>query len=309
MYGALPRPTRDNCTFDGWYTLPEGGVKITSDTEIETAEDMIFTLYAHWIIGAYEVKFDPNGGSVSEETRSVNYGSAIGALPTPTKTGYVFEGWYTSDNIKVTSESILDPEGDIALTAKWKLAEYTLSFANGAYYSVSVKRTSSPNAGASVGTLSSGAKIYYGDVLSVTYTAATHYKITNKGATSITVTGNVDSSKIYATAAFNGVLLTSKRGSADQYNTPGKIEYYIEIYDVGGQLYLKGWAYDTWTSGASLRIDVNSTDTFMANLSGYGCPIEGDHGFEYTMNATSRLMITVFPAAGTGVGIFDQSVM
>lgn len=42
------------------------------------------------------VTFDPNGGSVSEASRSVANGNAVGTLPTPTRTGYTSDGWYTA---------------------------------------------------------------------------------------------------------------------------------------------------------------------------------------------------------------------
>ena len=40
--------------------------------------------------------FDANGGSCATSSRKVNEGSAIGTLPTPTRSGYDFVGWYTS---------------------------------------------------------------------------------------------------------------------------------------------------------------------------------------------------------------------
>ena len=43
----------------------------------------------------YTVTFNPNGGTVSEASRSVAPGTAVGALPTPTRSGsYSFDGWY-----------------------------------------------------------------------------------------------------------------------------------------------------------------------------------------------------------------------
>ncbi|AMJ41296.1 Listeria/Bacterioides repeat-containing protein [[Clostridium] propionicum DSM 1682] len=43
------------------------------------------------------VTFNPNGGTVSEASRSVAPGTAVGALPTPTHSGsYSFNGWYTA---------------------------------------------------------------------------------------------------------------------------------------------------------------------------------------------------------------------
>lgn len=45
-YGPLPTPNRYGYDFDGWYTEPTGGTKITSDTTVTTTKDHI--LYAHW---------------------------------------------------------------------------------------------------------------------------------------------------------------------------------------------------------------------------------------------------------------------
>ena len=47
-------------------------------------------------IGAARVAFDANGGSVGESGRDVVYGGAIGELPVPTRSGYVFGGWWTA---------------------------------------------------------------------------------------------------------------------------------------------------------------------------------------------------------------------
>ena len=82
---------------------------------------------------------------------------------------------------------------------------YTVSWNTGTGYTIVVKRTSSPKAGATTGTLTSGAKIYYGDVLSISYTKQDYYTIKSNGATSITVTGNVTSSQICATAELNPI--------------------------------------------------------------------------------------------------------
>lgn len=45
----------------------------------------------------YTVTFNPNGGTISETSRSVASGAEVGALPTPTRSGsYRFDGWYTA---------------------------------------------------------------------------------------------------------------------------------------------------------------------------------------------------------------------
>jgi len=45
-YGSLPVPTRENNTFDGWYTSPDGSSRITETTTVSATLD--HTLYAHW---------------------------------------------------------------------------------------------------------------------------------------------------------------------------------------------------------------------------------------------------------------------
>lgn len=51
-----------------------------------------------WTISLAEssrtVTFDPQFGTVSETSRTVKKGGAIGKLPTPTRSGYIFTGWY-----------------------------------------------------------------------------------------------------------------------------------------------------------------------------------------------------------------------
>ena len=66
------------------YTTYIGGV---AQAEVYTA-----TVYALSNV----VNFAANGGNIGESTRWVVKGSAIGMLPTPTRTGYMFAGWWTS---------------------------------------------------------------------------------------------------------------------------------------------------------------------------------------------------------------------
>ena len=69
--------------------------------------------------------------------------------------------------------------------------------------------------------------MYYGDVLNITYTASTGYSISSKGATSITVSGNVSSSNIYATATANrytyNVVYKSSNGTSLGSTTVTKV--------------------------------------------------------------------------------------
>ncbi len=96
-YGELPTPTRSGYEFAGWYTLAEGGDKVTADTIVTSTTP--HTLYAHWTEKVQAVKcrvyFDPNNGECGTVSQEVVYGETYGELPTPIRTGYEFAGWYT----------------------------------------------------------------------------------------------------------------------------------------------------------------------------------------------------------------------
>ena len=120
QYGTLPTATRTGYTFQGWYTAKDGGVKATSTTTMGAANA---TLYAHWTINTYTLAFDGNGGSVSPQSRGVAYGEKYGELPTATRSGYSFLGWYTarSDGEQVTKDNVMGAT-DTTVYAHWKVS-------------------------------------------------------------------------------------------------------------------------------------------------------------------------------------------
>ncbi|MCR5255178.1 MAG: InlB B-repeat-containing protein [Acetatifactor sp.] len=68
------------------------------------------------------ISFDSKGGSECESISGKVYGEKYGPLPVPTRSGYTFEGWYTSKSggKKVTESSILQSdETEITLYANW----------------------------------------------------------------------------------------------------------------------------------------------------------------------------------------------
>lgn len=82
----------------------------------------------------YPVTFNPNGGTVSTKSKNVTIGKTYGTLPTPTRTGYDFDGWYTreSSGTKVTANTSVGTDPPTTLYAHWKGKTYTVTFdANG----------------------------------------------------------------------------------------------------------------------------------------------------------------------------------
>ena len=112
----LPTPTKAGYTFDGWYTQKSGGTKVNSP--YMPSSDT--TLYAHWTANQYAITFDPGtNGTVGTTTKQVTYDQTYGTLPTPTRPGGRFDGWYTEDGTKVTSTDKVNITKDTKLTAKW----------------------------------------------------------------------------------------------------------------------------------------------------------------------------------------------
>ena len=134
---TLPTPTKEGYTFDGWYTSETGGYKV--ETPYKPTNDI--TLYARWIANKYKITFDGNGATGVPSSKDVTYGEKYGELPTPTKEGYEFDGWYKEDGTKVTKDDIVDITGETKLIAGWLGAEYTVNFdADGGNTSVSSKQ-------------------------------------------------------------------------------------------------------------------------------------------------------------------------
>ena len=127
-YGGLPTPTREGYTFAGWFTKKDGGTQVTKETVVTTADK--HTLYAHWTANTHTVKFDANEGTVTPAEQTVTYGSHYGELPTPTREGYTFEGWFTKKDggTQVTAVTTVTTAADHTLYARWTANEYTVTF-------------------------------------------------------------------------------------------------------------------------------------------------------------------------------------
>lgn len=82
----------------------------------------------------YPVTFNPNGGRVSQASKVVTIGSTYGTLPTPTRTGYSFDGWYTKEigGTNVTETTTVGTNPPATLYAHWTAKKYLVTLnANG----------------------------------------------------------------------------------------------------------------------------------------------------------------------------------
>lgn len=130
--GTLPTCTRTGYTFLGWYTASSGGTKISTTTVV--TKDI--TYYAQWSINSYTLTFNPNGGTVTPTSKNLEYNSAYGTLPTPTRASdaqytYTFAGWYTAatGGTQVTAATKMAAK-DTTVYAHWtsNTRSYTVSY-------------------------------------------------------------------------------------------------------------------------------------------------------------------------------------
>ena len=88
------------------------------------------TVVANWTANTYTVNFNANGGSTPTASKTVTYDSTYGTLPTPTRDGYTFNGWYTaaSGGTKVTSSTKVTITATQTLYAQWTIKTYTITY-------------------------------------------------------------------------------------------------------------------------------------------------------------------------------------
>ncbi|MDR2646867.1 MAG: InlB B-repeat-containing protein [Oscillospiraceae bacterium] len=119
-YTVLPTISRVGYVFLGWFTQPDGGIKIDADTQVALIGD--HTLYACWESTGVSVTFYPMGGTSNGESKIVVLGQPYGALPEATRASYVFCGWFTQPDggVQVTAETIVTNNGPHVLYAQWR---------------------------------------------------------------------------------------------------------------------------------------------------------------------------------------------
>lgn len=270
-----PSPTKSpGYYFDGWYTAPTGGSYISGSTIMRTAST--HTLYAHYAEITYRLTYNANGGNVSPSSKIIKYSDGkLGTLPTPTRTGYKFLGWYTaqSEGTKVSSTTTIS--SDKTIYAHWEVNSYTVSFnANGGSPTPASKTI---KYGSTYGTLSTPTKQY--NTFKGWYTSASG----GTRVTSTTTMNKATNHTLYAqwipetvTIYFetNGGKMPSGWSTSKQYNkgtaygslpTPTKCGLSFKNWTKNGSVVSR---YDKALSNATLTANYELTQSSCSNLNG-----------------------------------------
>lgn len=131
----IPDPTRVGYDFTGWKV--EG--------EASKLEDRVFTMgyenttiTAQWSPKKYTLHYDVNqGAAVNPTSKEIIYTKEYGQLPTTSRTGYTFAGWYTDRNggTKVNEHTVHNVTNDVTIYAHWDNTpptepKFTISYKN-----------------------------------------------------------------------------------------------------------------------------------------------------------------------------------
>ena len=263
---TLPTPTRDGYWFIGWYDAAEGGNKIgDADASYNPTGDI--TLYAQWQEQIeYTVTYDANSGSCG--TASATYEGTALTLPTPTRTGYTFNGWYTAASggtMIGAAGASYSPSANITLYAQWEKIAYTITVTT---------------SNATVSGVTNGQTAYYGDTITftvsysgsiskeTTVTDANGNPVTTTGSYTFTmpasnVTINASSSTTCVTADTLVTLADGTQKRIDAVTFDDKIlvwNFYTGFYDIAPAMALVNHGYEqnsiiklSFSNGAVLK--------------------------------------------------------
>ena len=100
------------------------------------------------LTSSYTISFDANGGSVTPSSAKTSGNGMLASLPTPTRSGYTFNGWFTvsSGGTRISTSTVFSANGTIY--AQWtSSSSYIPPSNNSSSSSSSSSSTSSPASG------------------------------------------------------------------------------------------------------------------------------------------------------------------
>ena len=130
--GTLPIPRRENYSFENWYT-DSTYQYVVNPTALVSGN---MTLFAKWEeVETVQVTLYLNDGELTGVISPItlNYGDLLDNLPDPTKTNYIFRGWYTDSGFNTLFDDTLPITSNTSLYAKWQPQD-AVAEVNGEYF-------------------------------------------------------------------------------------------------------------------------------------------------------------------------------
>ena len=126
---TLPTPTKEGYSFSKWIDLDTNN-EIKSIVKGTVGDKKIKAL---WVANSYKINYTLNKkDAVLPDSADNNrtFGKDI-TLATPSKQGYVFDGWYDNADLTgsaYTSDRLKNLASDVTLYAKWSPAQYKITY-------------------------------------------------------------------------------------------------------------------------------------------------------------------------------------
>ena len=127
---TLANPTKTGYDFAGWFTKEDfSGEAVTS---ISTATKKTVTIYAKWTPKIYKITYELGGGTnATTNPATFTIETDTITLAKPQKEGFVFDGWYTSEDFSGIKQTTIEKgtRADKKYYAKW-LKSFTFDSSN-----------------------------------------------------------------------------------------------------------------------------------------------------------------------------------
>ena len=217
------------------------------------------------VITVYFVAGDD--ATVSPDHKGVVQDLTYGELPTPTRTGYTFDGWYTSTayTTEVTEDTLVEGSSDKILYAKWVANEYTVTFdADGGTVSPGTKTVTFGSA--------------YGELPTPTYTGhifAGWFDENNEPITAASIVNVADDQTLTAAWTLEQYLVSFTTDGNGSVDVASVLVDYGTSYTISSNTVVvgdttvtatasTGYVFDHWTPGTSGTI--TAATTFIASF-------------------------------------------
>ena len=115
---------KDGYTFYGWTLIDY------AFTDLKKANDVNITVKASYTPIEYTISYVLDGGSISSSLTKKYIASDRIDIPNPTKKGYTFAGWISSNDSSPKVDYVIGPGafGNLTLTAVWNANSYNINY-------------------------------------------------------------------------------------------------------------------------------------------------------------------------------------
>lgn len=240
---------------------------VTGINSANTSQSVKVEAQANWIGDNYATKLnlsitvgvtvtlDAEGGSVSPSSITVTYGGTYGTLPTPTKSGSTFEGWYTEpdgDGSRVTSSTTMSTATNHTLFASWSATAYTMTLKHDDNCTITAKNNTTGSQS------TSSITYHYGDSITLTAKNITAgYEFKNFTRATATGQSSISSVNPWTTTTLSGDMTV-------RANTVEKTTYKLTVTAQNCSVMLYNYTLGTSSSSGSLDCNYNDSIRLVA---------------------------------------------